>query len=221
MLSDCRILGIPETDDPTLIKSAYRKRMKELHPDLSEDGDSFGKHALLVQINQAYNRLIRSNARNPIEAQEKKRPQSSADIAAHADPAYVYYKTGLSFYMKIHPSEWDFEKSGMLNIKISEDDQEQILMREKIKGLVKLFPKAYYYFSIVVNEYPDSMWANDAQEKMGKIEERTKRYRKIIESFSTWNPDKKAQAEKHKTQFEKHRQTRQGLAPETEKRWKS
>jgi outer membrane protein assembly factor BamD (BamD/ComL family) len=50
--------------------------------------------------------------------------------------------------------------------------------------LVKLFPRAYYYFSIVVHEYPHSVWFQDAREKMTLIEERTTRYRKIIESFS-------------------------------------
>ena len=45
------------------------------------------------------------------------------------------------------------------------------------------FPKAYYYFSIVVHEYPESDWAFDAREKLGLIEARIGMYRKILESF--------------------------------------
>ncbi|MFA6507078.1 MAG: DnaJ domain-containing protein [Treponemataceae bacterium] len=221
MLTDFQLLGIEETSDTALIKSAYRKRMKELHPDMTREEESFGKHTLLVSINQAYKRLMNTGSR---EIRVKAMPASgkSTDaIIAHSDPAYVYYKAALSFYMKIHPSEWDFEKSGMLNIKISEDNREQELMREKIMALVSLFPKAYYYFSIVVHEYPESIWVLDAQDKMSKIEKRTKLYKKIIDSFSTWNVDRKTQKEKYKEQFDKHKKTRDSFDPESEKRWKT
>ena len=53
--------------------------------------------------------------------------------------------------------------------------------------MVNLFPKAYYYFSIVVHDYPRSVWVNDSKEKMIIIEKRMKTYKKIIESFITWN----------------------------------
>ena len=58
---------------------------------------------------------------------------------------------------------------------------------EKVKELVSLFPKAYYYFSIVVHDYPNSVWVNDSKEKMEAIEKRMKIYKKIIESFIAWN----------------------------------
>lgn len=58
--------------------------------------------------------------------------------------------------------------------------------RAKVMELIKLFPKAYYYFSIVVHEYPDSPWNADALEKMKLIEDRTRIYMKILESFDAW-----------------------------------
>ena len=61
--------------------------------------------------------------------------------------------------------------------------------------LSKLFPKAYYNFSIVFHEYPESYWAFDAKEKMNIIEERTKLYIKIIESFDLWNLKKRKETE--------------------------
>ena len=63
-------------------------------------------------------------------------------------------------------------------------EKELVKIQNKVRNLVKLFPKAYYYFSIVIHEYPDSVWFHDSKEKMSLIEERTVRYKKIIESFT-------------------------------------
>ena len=59
-------------------------------------------------------------------------------------------------------------------------------MRAKVADLVRLFPKAYYYFSLVDAEHPDSPWAADAREKMAVIERRTPSYKRILESFGAW-----------------------------------
>jgi len=187
MVTDFQLLGIVPTEDTALIKSAYRKRMKELHPDSSGKGDSFDRHALLVQVNQAYKRLMGKEKKIRRSTRNHPHPAEAGELVPHADPAYVFYKAGLGFFMKIHPSQWDFEKSGMLNIRISDDDAEQQVMLHKIRDLVKLFPKAYYYLNIVVNEYPESIWVRDARDKMTLIEERTRRYQKIMDSFSNWN----------------------------------
>jgi len=191
MATDFQVLGIDPTEDAVLIKSAYRKRMKDLHPDSSGKGDSFDRHALLVQVNQSYKRLIGKEKKIRRNSRVRSTETENNNLIPHSDPAYVFYKAGLGFFMKIHPSQWDFERSGMLNIKISDSDAEQQVMLQKIRDLVKLFPKAYYYLNIVVNEYPESIWARDAKDKMTLIEERTRRYQKIMDSFSNWNKDKK------------------------------
>jgi outer membrane protein assembly factor BamD (BamD/ComL family) len=98
----------------------------------------------------------------------------------------------MKYFMMIHPSQWNVDTQRMLNTKIAGDGEEdQQIIKRKILDLVGLFPKAYYYFGIVVHEYPESAWAYDSQEKMGKIEERIGMYRRIIESFTSWNVDKK------------------------------
>lgn len=53
----------------------------------------------------------------------------------------------------------------------------------------------YYYFSLVVNDYPDSPWYSDSVEKMNLIEKRMNTYKKIIVSFSSWNDYKKKEKE--------------------------
>lgn len=80
----------------------------------------------------------------------------------------------MRYYMAIHP---DAAASGEM------DDDEA---REKVRELVRLFPRAYYYFALVANEHPISPWAADAREKMASIERGTLRYKKIIESFGAW-----------------------------------
>jgi hypothetical protein len=206
MISDCSLLGIEETEDLALIKSAYRRRVKELHPDLAAPGDALRNHDLFVQVCAAYRRLLAHarpasgslGAEGPDgaggvdpgrdAAPSPPRTNRGGQVAAYSDPAYAFYKAGMKHFMRIHPSQWNIDDR-MLNTRIAGDDAEQEAIRRRVMELVKLFPRAYYYFGIVVNEYPRSDWAFDAREKMGTIEERIGRYRKIIESFSTWNVD--------------------------------
>jgi len=88
-------------------------------------------------------------------------------------------------FMQIHPSQWShIAKRNTLGRETEEDIQN---LTEKVRNLSGLFPKAYYYFSMVVNEYPNSSWFTDSKEKMKLIEERTIMYKKIIESFREFN----------------------------------
>jgi hypothetical protein len=187
MITDFHILGIEETSDPQLIKQAYRKRVKETHPDYSSEKDSIKNHLLFIQINQAYNRLIKHNGQiksNIIPPAQTSAPQDS--IQRHQDPAYVFYKTGMKFFMKIHPSQWNPQKNlSDANVPPMEEEERQE-RKAKVMELIKLFPKAYYYFSIVAHEYPDSPWNADSLEKMKMIEDRTRIYMKILESFNAW-----------------------------------
>jgi hypothetical protein len=182
-LTDFQILGIAETQDKSLIKSAFRRRIKEVHPDHCPDEDAFRNHLLFIQINQAYTRLIgRSELKADRPEPVRFQPDSVNALVASKDPAYAFYKTGIKYFTQIHPSKWNDERQLQVPIK-GDTSAEQEELKRRVKELIKLFPKAYYYFSIVVHEYPESMWASDAREKMSLIEERTRMYRKIIESF--------------------------------------
>lgn len=192
-LTDFQILGIEETDDQAAIKSAFRRRIKEVHPDHSPDEDAFRNHLLFIKINQAYNRLMARPGRRAAAATAPARAPGGSDRAGTAlvqskDPAYAFYKTGMKFFMAIHPSKWNDESQLQVPIK-GDTSKEQEELKLRVKELIKLFPKAYYYLSIVANEYPESIWSADAREKMALIEERTRMYRKIIESFGLFAPD--------------------------------
>ena len=188
-MNDYQILGIQEGSSLSEVKKAYRTRVKESHPDTAAAEDEFKNHLLFIEINKAYQRIIGSKEkkrvvkRQPTGKAETISPQNGGEkVVVHKDPAYVFYKTGMNYFMKIHPSQWSRNKSKQLPDPEKEEDIDKL--KEKVRSLASLFPKSYYYFSIVVNEYPECPWYQDAKEKMIMIEERTVMYRKIIESFS-------------------------------------
>jgi curved DNA-binding protein CbpA len=187
MITDFQILGIEPTSDLQAIKQAYRRRVKETHPDNSSPEDSLKNHLLFIQINQAYNRLKNGKKIPSPETIAPPQSQISKDsLQKHSDPAYAFYKAGMNYFMKIHPSQWHQRENDFDANKLPMDEEEREAKRNKVLELMKLFPKAYYYFSIVAHEYPDSPWTCDALEKMKLIEERTRVYAKIYESFNAW-----------------------------------
>jgi len=186
MMTDYDILHISETKDISVIKEAYRKIVKEIHPDVTDNSNLFKNHLLFIQVNQAYQRLCgqAKKRRRNIVTSSKLNNSKISGLVQHKDPAYAFYKTAMKFFMKIHPSQWNIEVKQIMEKPNSLQEPGLKKIQEKVKNLVKLFPKAYYYFSIVVHEYSDSVWFQDSKEKMILIEERTIRYKKIIESFT-------------------------------------
>jgi hypothetical protein len=223
MISDFQILGIEETDDIARIKSAFRKRAKELHPDLSTDENAIDRHDLFTAVCKAYRRLVAGaksgGGRSPNAAFRAGAPRAGTGLAAYADPAYAYYKQGMKHFMRIHPSQWAVEDDETGKAKYPESDEDRGEARRKVMSLVKLFPKAYYYFSIVASEYPDSEWAFDAREKMGKIEQRIGRYRKIIESFGVASAGGNSGADEYRATYVEYEKAKKAVRKDQAKLW--
>jgi uncharacterized protein involved in tolerance to divalent cations len=207
MISDYQLLGIDKTDDAATIKRAYHRRVKQFHPDTTETEVLVNNHFLFVEVCKAYQRLMVGVSNVALSAAQGTAgtsaagapaagaPEAKASVAAadpgkrlvkHSDPAYAYYKNAIVLFGKIHPSEWKQPERSVFSTEVGSDEEDQREAQRKVMALVSLFPKAYYYFSIVVNEYPESVWASDARDKMVLIEERMVRYKSIIESFSSW-----------------------------------
>lgn len=192
MISDYSILGITETNDISIIKKAFRKRVKELHPDVLNETTEINNHYIFVEVCNAYERLNKNTKINKnTRSSEPLKSELKTGIEKHKDPSYVYYKTACKHYELVHPNQWNLDKTITINGKTDDENKLQKDTMEKVKELVSLFPRSYYYFSIIVHEYPDSVWVHDAKEKMELIEKRMKTYKKIIESFITWNNDKR------------------------------
>jgi curved DNA-binding protein CbpA len=61
MLTDYDILRISETQDISVIRKAYRKLVKDIHPDVSNESDLIKNHLLFIQINRAYQPTFRKS----------------------------------------------------------------------------------------------------------------------------------------------------------------
>ncbi len=171
-MDDFGLLGIPPTRDRGLVKKAFRARAKELHPDLapSRPGeDPIERHLRFAALNQAYGRVLSTLSALP------ESPPAAPPEAARGDPAYALYRKGMDCFMAIHPSAW-----------YSIDEAKDEELRARVRELIRLFPRAYYFFSLVASEFPDSPWAPDARDKIAAIERRTPSYERIAESFGAY-----------------------------------
>jgi hypothetical protein len=208
MIGDFAILGIEETEDVATIKKAFRKRVKELHPDLSRGDDPLRRHSSFVAVCEAYARLL-GRGPSAAAAPERKGPGTAPGGLAPtpcSDPAYAFYKAGMRYFTRIHPSQWNLDTRRMLNTKIAGNEEDQETIKRKVVDLV-------------AHEYPESEWAFDSREKMGKIEERIGMYRRIIESFTSWNADKKDAIARCRERFGRQAETREAVRKDEPKDW--
>ncbi len=240
-LADFRLLGIEETADPAEIKKAYRRRVKQLHPDTGEGGSPeaiLKNHFLFAGVCAAYRRLMASFAPRPGSArvgasdaaagangpQGAKGPAGAIGAAGgslkpHADPAWVYYRKGCEYFSRIHPSAWNPTWLIETDAKTPGDLEAQRETADRVRNLVSLFPKAYLYFSTVANEYPDSPWVEDSREKMRLIEDRVKRYRKIIESFASWGGHSDREREGYEEMMRENKRRYEAFPADERRRW--
>ncbi|MCL2805080.1 MAG: hypothetical protein FWD26_03975 [Treponema sp.] len=88
---------------------------------------------------------------------------------------YVYYKLGIKYYKNIHPNY--FYKRNPDTTFETKSNEELSNVFNKIYVSFKL---SEYYFNRVINEYPESLYAEDAKEKIKLLEKLTKSYKNII-----------------------------------------
>lgn len=187
------ILGIKETSCFREIKSAYKKKVKQYHPDLSIDDDNkILNHLKMIQVNRAFFYLKKKLKKEPepekpleVNPAHFTEPYKTGMLTKYKDPGYAYYKQGFNLYTKIHPHSWHLplkKEKFFSTIKRKETNEEVIKI---VQGLLDILPKSYYFFSRVLEEYPESSWAYDAREKMIRIEKLTPIYVRIVRSLKS------------------------------------
>jgi len=240
---DFRVLGIDETDDVAAIKKAYRRRVKELHPDTADTGEILENHFRFVEVCAAYRRIMagRAKPRDPgptapgakgsngarasspavggIRYPTGSPPGGQRGLKPHADPAWAYYRKGTEYLSRIHPSQWNANRRMTVDAKLAHDVETQRETAARVRELVKLFPKAYLCFGTVVNEYPDSPWADDARDKMRIIEERMVRYKSIIASFVGWADYRQKEREEFTRMMEEGKRRYDAFPGDERDRW--
>jgi curved DNA-binding protein CbpA len=193
-----RVLGITQSASLQEIRKAYHNKVRQFHPDLQENHGSEENHLRMVQINQAYCKLTKGlkaadgfgfssdskdgredNNKGSAEGLEEVDPNA---LVPHKDPAYSYYKRGYRLFTKIHPSSW-FWSNGLRDSSHFPHKIDIDAMASSIERIIDLIPWAYYYFNIVVEEYPHSHWYVDSKYKIRKIERLAPIYMKILYSY--------------------------------------
>lgn len=165
-----RILGLPPRFSDTELRDAYRVIVKEFHPDIA--CDKAMAHLHMIEINQAYNllrgdRTVRSHTRGN---------------GGSASGDYELYRSGIDVLRRIHPSEWlRVSKDGLFDPAAIERLAED---REAFQAAIKRTGEAYRIFSELIRDYPGSMWAPDARDKLKTLDTMIIRYKKMMENYS-------------------------------------
>ena len=172
---DCyEILGIEKNCSLVQLKNAYREKVKQFHPDIIESDDKYNAHIRMIEINEAYTSI----KKNILETYSN----SNIEIEKNDENDYAIYRKGIKLFQSIHPSKWKkmtLEALFKPNFIQSNSEETTKIIRKLINNL----SESYYYFSIIVNEYPKSNWSIDSKEKMIEIEKMTTRYKRILESY--------------------------------------
>ena len=174
-MNDLQVLGISGEYTLESLKKAFRLKSKRLHPDKNKD--SLNSHLAMIRVNQAYANLYKMH--DDIKEETELSP---------IDNAYSIYKAGIDMFQNIHPSKWkSYSKGGLFNAGSIETNREAPKI---IQTLMDNMAEAYYKFSIIVNEYPQSCWYTDSKAKLKEIEKMTVRYVKIMKSYKSENNQK-------------------------------
>ncbi|QQO08498.1 hypothetical protein [Breznakiella homolactica] len=151
--------------------------IKKYHPDLCQD-ETVKSHfsEITVQLNNELDKARNTGTARGIPAGKNpsggsgKNPNAAAPVS---DQGYAYYRQGIKFYRYIHPDQF-YKKN--LNT-----PYEPVNYGEQLKALEKIFLSfnlAEYYFRKVINDYPESGWAEDAKDKIKLLKKLWKSYEK-------------------------------------------
>lgn len=177
-------------------KKSYHKLAKENHPDLFPKEDRHKQELKMMKINQAYMSIVSymQDGTQNSEINDNKDYKSkfnnnesenviTREVGSLKDPSYTYYKLGFNFYssaLKIFNKRARFKRGKMAWRNISHTNMLKLAIQS-----IQYFEKSYQYFLIVVNDYPDCIWASDAQFRLNKLSKFNILYQKICENISS------------------------------------
>ncbi len=186
------ILGISPEARMDEIKKAFRRLVKKNHPDLFPEEHKQLQELKMIQINEAYARLTEHLDKIPVTEKIKEEntdfdgffssPHESPgafvrkdEVGFHRDLQYVYYKQGFTYFSRALHGMKRMEKTVSLR-------NDLYYLKRFSESLVCL-RKADTYFSMLIDEFPDSIWSYDARIKLGRIERFNFIYRRIIRNI--------------------------------------
>lgn len=181
------ILGVKPDASIQNVKKAYHRLVRANHPDLFPDNLKDIQELKMVQINEAYTRIVKDgqfdDGIRPYDGdrQDDGEPlgvRSAAEHTAvgfHHDIEYAYYKQGFVNYSKA--------LSGIKKIERTVEPRNDLYYLKRFSISLAYLRRADMYFSRLVEDYPSSMWARDARIKIKKSEYFNRLYRKILQNI--------------------------------------
>ncbi|MCL2764734.1 MAG: hypothetical protein FWD40_05580 [Treponema sp.] len=144
-------------------KAGYIKQLKSLikkyHPDMHNDNCCESVYnEITVKLVNKLNEL-KSKENSQINFKEKD---------------YEYYKTGVKYYKNIHPNH--FYKRNQDTTFETKPYEELVSI---LNNIYLSFNLSEHYFNLVINEYPQSPYTEDAKEKIKLLQKLHKSYENI------------------------------------------
>jgi curved DNA-binding protein CbpA len=133
------------------VKKAYRKLAKENHPDrFSDEAVKKKQEKKMAAINAAYEAILKDFKDRPDKGNNaKERPEKESDTDI--------YKRGVAYFNK-------YSGSISLRFKDFAYDLESTLEKRKNIELARAI------FRLLLQEYPDSDWSYDAEQRLERID---------------------------------------------------
>ena len=192
------VLGVTAEATREQIRTAYRLRVMENHPDRFPADRKPLQELTTITLTEAYTALMGSRADEKLKAQGAPKgthgapaprapapasppPANAAPVAALAmprDPAYAWYKQGfINFSLAIHGI-------AAVNRKIAAGrtlpSRRRFNTAEYFGTSLAYLRAAHGYFTRVVEDYAGSVWVADSRFKLRRIEGLTAVYRRIL-----------------------------------------
>jgi hypothetical protein len=186
------VLGVKSGASSDEIKHAYRKLVRKNHPDLFPESEKRLQELKMIQINEAYARITERLSHRPQCALQRDEAEQMKDgeeshpytesltvheippdaIGFHRDVQYAYYKQGFENFSRAVSGIKTMET----NVRLKND----LYYLQHFARSLHYLRKADLYFSTLLEEYPESIWAYDAYIKIKRIEFFNRFYRKIL-----------------------------------------
>jgi hypothetical protein len=188
------VLGVEPGAPLDEVKKAYRSLVRRNHPDLFPPEAKELQELKMVQINEAYARVIdgfkapgdaragerddsreRTDNESPGVDRTRSEPFPDTQVGFHKDLEYVYYKQGFEHFSKA--------VYGIKRVERRTGPRNDLYYLRRFSSSLAYLRKADTYFSNLLDLYPESMWSYDARVKKRRIEYFNRLYRKILRNI--------------------------------------
>jgi curved DNA-binding protein CbpA len=198
------VLGVKPGAVLEEVKKAYRALVRRNHPDLFPPERKELQELKMVQINEAYTRVLdgfKDPGGAPLDEGEtaqaersghtegrpegevpwpgRASPESSSrtQVGFHRDLEYAYYKQGFEHFSKA--------VYGIKRIERRIGPRNDLYYLRRFSSSLAFLRKADTYFSNLLELFPESMWSYDARMKKRRIEYFNRLYRKILHNIES------------------------------------